>query len=337
MKYRRPATPSLPLVRLSLVGPLLRLLDQQHIDIEKPLAKFSLKRAEVSNPDVFVPAPKMYEIVESLAELSGNPYFGIRAGESLDPWSWSPLADIAHISATLGEFLLRFMESAQQDASSVIFSLNTQNGRSTFHEKRVTDGGMIPRHNDGFTIAYLLAILRRALGPDWDGTRVVARCCDPGVIPSNYMDIRTAKSHTFGVAISFPASWLLRPIAIEQSSTIPAMQPVESSPSGGLTEDFRRLIQPYLHEPDLNMDRVAGICGLSRRTLSRRLQTHGTTAQREILTLRREKAETELQDTTRTIGAIATRLGYSDLAVFSRAFKRWTGMSPSHFRKTSQR
>jgi AraC-like DNA-binding protein len=67
------------------------------------------------------------------------------------------------------------------------------------------------------------------------------------------------------------------------------------------------------------------------------LQTHGTTAQREILTLRREKAETELQDTTRTIGAIATRLGYSDLAVFSRAFKRWTGMSPSHFRKTSQR
>lgn len=336
MKDHRPAKPSLPLIRLNLVEPLLRILDQRGIDAEDLLEGFSLKRAAVSNPEVFVPASRMYEIVETLANASGDPFFGIHAGESLDPWAWSPLSDIAHISATLGEFLLRFMESARQDASSVIFSLGTQNGRSTFREGRVTDGGMFPRHNDGFTIAYLLAIIRRAVGSDWDGTRVLARCCDPDAIPSHYLGIRTASTDTLGASISFPASWLLCPLAIEQSASVPVSPPLESSPSGGLIGDFRRLIRPYLHEFDLNADRMAVICGLSKRTLSRRLQAHGTTAQREILALRREKAENELQDTTLAIRTIAARTGYSNPAVFSRAFKRWTGMSPRDFRKASR-
>ena len=336
MKNHRPAKPTLPLVRLNLVEPLLRLLDQRGIDAEDLLEQFSLKRAEISNPEIFVPAPRMYEIVETLADSSGDPFFGIHAGESLDPWAWSPLSDIAHISATLGEFLLRFMDSAQQDASSVIFSLNTQNGRTTLREGRVTDGRMFPRHNDGFTIAYLLAIIHRAVGSDWDGARVLARCCDPGAIPSNYLRIRTASTDTLGASISFPASWLLRPVAIDQSVSVPVSPPLESSPSGGLAEDFRRLIRPYLHKFDLDTDRLAVICGLSKRTLSRRLQTHGTTAQREILALRREKAEIELQDTTLSISTIAARTGYSNPAVFSRAFKRWTGMSPRNFRKASR-
>ena len=336
MKDHRPANPTLPLVRLNLVEPLLQMLDRQGIGVEEPLQRCSLSREEVSNPEVFVPAPKMYEIVETLAELSGDPYFGIHAGESLDPWAWSPLADIAHLSATLGEFLLRFMESAQQDASSVIFSLITKNGRSTFYERRVTDGGIFPRHNDAFTLAYLLAIIRPAVGSEWDGARVLARCCDPGVIPSHYMGIRTASSDTFGASISFPASWLLLPVAIEQSAKKTASPSLKTSPSGGLAEDFRKLIRPHLHETDLDMNRVASICGLSKRTLSRRLQAQGTTAHREILALRRKKAEKDLRDTTLRISSIATNAGYSNPAVFSRAFKRWTGMSPRAFRKASK-
>ena len=336
MDDRRSMNPRLPLVRLNLVEPLLQMLNKRGVEAEKTLELLSLKRAEVSDPDVFVPAPRMYQIVEALADLSGDPFFGIHAGEKLNPWAWSPLASIAHISSTLGEFLLRFMENARQDASSVIYSLNTQNGRSTFYEQRVTDGGVLPRHNDGFTIAYLLAIIRGAVGSQWDGSRVLARCCDPEVIPSRYHGIRSARTDTLGASLTFPAYWLLSPVAIERPATMKESTRLESSPTGALAGDFRKLISPYLHEFDLNMDRVAEICGLSKRTLARRLQTRGTSARQEILALRREKAEMVLRDTTLAISVVAAQVGYSDPGVFSRAFKRWTGMSPRNFRKASR-
>ncbi|WP_425583043.1 helix-turn-helix domain-containing protein [Zhongshania borealis] len=39
-----------------------------------------------------------------------------------------------------------------------------------------------------------------------------------------------------------------------------------------------------------------------------------------------------LQNQSMTINAIAVRLGFSDPANFRRAFRKWTGCSPSEFR-----
>ena len=49
--------------------------------------------------------------------------------------------------------------------------------------------------------------------------------------------------------------------------------------------------------------------------------------------MRRERASRLLADTDKTVRAVALDVGYPDPAVFSRAFKRWTGMTPSQYRK----
>jgi AraC-like DNA-binding protein len=41
-----------------------------------------------------------------------------------------------------------------------------------------------------------------------------------------------------------------------------------------------------------------------------------------------------LRDPARSIDEIAARLGYSDAANFTRAFRRWTGMTPRAFRRS---
>lgn len=323
----------LPLVRLNLVSPLVDRFQGLGKSPDAVLAEQSLTNADIANPDLFVTAPRMYQLVEALSEASGDPYFGLHVGEELDPFSWSPLKSAVEASVSLGGTLLRFMDSAPQDESSVNYILNVSGGRAMFREQRLTDGGIVPRHNDGFTVAYLVTIIRRAMGADWDGARVIAHVSDPDVIPPGYMDIKVARLDTLGASVSFPANWLLH--SMGEAPTRAAIRQARSSgtPETSIVLAFRQAVRPHLHEFDLDTAHAAKICGMTKRTLSRRLQAKGTSIHKELEAMRRQAAETALRETSRPIREIAAMVGYENPVVFSRAFKRWTGMLPSQVRK----
>ncbi|MEV6773233.1 AraC family transcriptional regulator ligand-binding domain-containing protein [Nocardia sp. NPDC051030] len=69
--------------------------------------------------------------------------------------------------------------------------------------------------------------------------------------------------------------------------------------------------------------------GLSDRTLHRRLAADGTTF-RTLLDQVRESIAVELLAEGLTVEAVSRRLGYSDTAAFSHAYRRWRGHAPSH-------
>lgn len=72
---------------------------------------------------------------------------------------------------------------------------------------------------------------------------------------------------------------------------------------------------------------------LSERTLKRRLQDAGTSYQRLLDEARQHHAKTLLARPDATIAQVAHALGYQDPANFTRAFRQWTGCSPSAFRR----
>jgi AraC-like DNA-binding protein len=76
------------------------------------------------------------------------------------------------------------------------------------------------------------------------------------------------------------------------------------------------------------MEAIARQLGLSRATLLRRLKAEGTTFQEVLETLRHQRAVQLLREEKRSVRQTAHLLGFSDPAAFSRAFKRWTGVSP---------
>ncbi len=49
--------------------------------------------------------------------------------------------------------------------------------------------------------------------------------------------------------------------------------------------------------------------------------------------MRKVRAEQELTGSKRKIAEIAAIVGYANSTVFSHAFKRWTGVSPSQYRQ----
>ncbi|TOZ35130.1 AraC family transcriptional regulator, partial [Burkholderia pseudomallei] len=83
-----------------------------------------------------------------------------------------------------------------------------------------------------------------------------------------------------------------------------------------------------------SLDALARELHLSERTLKRKLSDYGTTYSALLDEIRLRDALRLLEGTTLTVEEIAARVGYTDRANFSRAFRRWTGTSPSDRRRT---
>ncbi|MCT8174344.1 AraC family transcriptional regulator [Variovorax sp. CY25R-8] len=94
----------------------------------------------------------------------------------------------------------------------------------------------------------------------------------------------------------------------------------------------RGWLQARLGE-DCDIAHVAGAFGLSARTLVRHLQAEGATFQDIKDALRRDVAIERLTRGSEPLIAIASDLGFSSVAAFHRAFRRWTGGTPGDYRE----
>src|SRR5689334_12048916 len=87
----------------------------------------------------------------------------------------------------------------------------------------------------------------------------------------------------------------------------------------------------------IRIDIVAAKFGMSSKTLARRLSSEGCSFAQILNGLRSALAHRYLADRSLTISEIAWLLGYSEIGAFTRAFQRWTGMTPSAARTDQQR
>jgi len=95
----------------------------------------------------------------------------------------------------------------------------------------------------------------------------------------------------------------------------------------------RSAIVGLLAAGDCTRRRVADILHVSEATLQLRLAERNTSFQALLDDTRRELACNYMQQAAMSVTEITFMLGYTDVSNFTRAFKRWTGQSPSSFRK----
>lgn len=96
------------------------------------------------------------------------------------------------------------------------------------------------------------------------------------------------------------------------------------------SNQVRKYLSVHLkHNP--KVDQVAGALGVHHHTLRARLRREGTRFNQLREQLRQETAVTLLKDKVLSVEGVALALGYSETSAFSRAFKRWHGVSPQHF------
>jgi AraC-like DNA-binding protein len=95
----------------------------------------------------------------------------------------------------------------------------------------------------------------------------------------------------------------------------------------------RQKIIEYLPNGDCTRDKVADAMCISPTTLQFKLSQRNTNFHDLLDTTRKELASSYVQQSALSITEITFLLGFSDTSNFTRAFKRWEGVSPTHYRK----
>jgi len=87
----------------------------------------------------------------------------------------------------------------------------------------------------------------------------------------------------------------------------------------------------------LTLDETARALGLSTRTLKRRLADEDTDFTSLLDEQRRQRALILLRSAELSVESVAEQVGYSDVANFTRAFRRWSGTTPTAYRRDAQK
>jgi len=98
----------------------------------------------------------------------------------------------------------------------------------------------------------------------------------------------------------------------------------------------RRLLIDLLPSGKADQELVSSRLNRSSSTLQRQLQGEGITYREVLESTQRNLAETYLREQKHSHAQIAYLLGFSEQSNFSRAFKRWTSMTPRQYQSAQE-
>ena len=101
-----------------------------------------------------------------------------------------------------------------------------------------------------------------------------------------------------------------------------------------IATDVETLIKDALPSGIPGITQICEHMGMSSRTLSRRLAESGITFRDLVRNTQEKISKNLLKNSSSSISEVAFQTGFSEQSAFNRAFKRWTGQSPTAYRKS---
>ncbi|MBW2942156.1 helix-turn-helix domain-containing protein [Zhongshania aquimaris] len=112
---------------------------------------------------------------------------------------------------------------------------------------------------------------------------------------------------------------------------------LEQSYPDSVSDRIKSVLGRLLRSGDCSVTRVAAVLDLQPRVLQKRLAAQGMTYSSLLRETRQQIAEQYLANNAMSVTELALNLGYAEVAVFSRHFKQWTGLSPRQWQRQRQK
>lgn len=295
--------------------------------------------ATLDDPDARIPFTQFRRLMQAAKHLCSDPAFGLHFGAESRFEEISIVGLLCHAAPTMGaafEEMNRFARLAVEvdgHAASPRFALVHDDGAVWLVDQRrnpndfpeLTEATMARficdtrRHYGRVPFAKAVHVTHAAPAyrADYDQILGVATTFDSDrnaiLIDESWLSlpIPSANRYVFGI-LSDHASALLTSLEGAQS----------------VAGQVEALLIPILHSSDVGIARIARTMAVSRATLYRKLRAEQTSFAVVLDRLRHQMAVHYLTGGKVSVNETAYLVGYTDPAAFSRAFKRWTGVSP---------
>jgi AraC-like DNA-binding protein len=327
---REPASPS------ALAPALLRWAAARGLDVALVAARGGLEVADAERDDAAITARAMASMLDALADLAGDPQIGLQLPASLTFRRYDAGALAARVAPTPRAALEAVAKYAPLVFPRLEARVECTVSEVAIHASFAAAPRGFGHHVDEYLLALVLHHCRRgnvAIHP----LRVwLTSPRPPGDLPTLGTTEVEFGAESTGLALrrgdaeqTFPS---FDPMLVAVADQIASAALAHAPRPNALAATVATKIESLL-PGDVSADAIAAALKMSARTLQRRLEDEGIRFSTVLDETRASTAKKFLADPKLALAEVAYKIGFSDLATFSRAFKRWTGVPPGTFRR----
>lgn len=322
--------------RSGAFGPIADFVDLHGGSIERVFRKVDLPLALLDNPELPLPLAEQFKVLDEAGREIGDPYIGATLGRLVnirDLGVYGTWMCDAPTLANLIDRCERGIDRYLQTATRIRFRLLESGAHFSIEFLDSRNESWL--QNELLGVSYLIDCIRQFAGRLWSPTLIRSTCIGAESAAALEKVLEAPVHHGADISsIQFDPALLMATTVKNRRATI-REEPTLPHPHC-YREEVSALLAISILEKQPKIDWVATKMEMSRRSLQRVLDAEGCSFSGILEGLLKDRAVDLLRSTDRSITDVGLTLGYSDSAHFVRAFRRWTGLSPSQFRRNSR-
>jgi AraC-like DNA-binding protein len=273
------------------------------------------------------------------AALTGDEAFGLRAAMAFHPSQLGALGYAWLASSSLHTALLRAHRYVRVLNDTASFEVAVDGGLLVASISVGQDSQNRWVRDDG-QMALLVTLCRSICGRQFSPAWLSLRHAAP-LDPAPYRDLFRCPleygAALNALAVPLAAADRLLPGGnpqLAQMSEQVVIRRLARLDRSNVSNRVRAAIMESLPSGNVSDESIAADLHMTPRTMNRRLRQEGQSFRGLLKEVRQDLAEQYMLDDSLTLTEISFLLGFAEMSSFSRAFKKWRGVSPSEARRS---
>lgn len=323
-------------VYLSYARTLFDYLAERDLPLMPLLKEAGLTPADFDDSDRTIPATLYVALWSRALELTGDEYLGLHVGEVVRPGKYGILGYAMMSCETLAEGVLRQMRYQDLIGKAGRSELVRRDDHAEMHWH--SPMAALSRPVGEEHMASWVAFARWMLGSDRSPIWVsFVHPAPPSLAEYERIFRCELRFEQPATAVAFPQEYLSAPVrdknpVLRRMLDEHAEALLAKHSAGDPARDIRDCVQRALVNGVPAIETIAEQLQVHPRTLQRRLGDMNLTYKQLLDEVRSALALQYIQDPKLGLLDIAFLLGFAEQSSFQRAFKRWTGQPPGHYR-----